>query len=327
MFFVWMQEGVPVAVNDVVDLLRMLRRDAGAELEQAAGPEAITLVEELDGLIRDRLRQGDLFSTLWDEFDQDPDSHRAELIGALEAAVEGDAELSVRLQSLEEGYDELVARDGPGIQPGDAARVRVAGHFEDSAGILVPEGSVITSSEAAEDLGGQVVASQGDVDGETMIGQGADASPLTQGETWGGSTYVYERLLADEDLEDSARRPGSLYDSPVESAASVAAMTLDDIRSLIQPVEMALEGSPEIGERDWRRLHAHLQQVEQQLQLAQALDADRLRDDLIYIRDAAPDLWDVLAWNLRDAGDMLPVIAQNVLAALVGQGQNFVKDQ
>ncbi len=310
-----------MAVNDVVDLLRMLRRGAGAELEQAAGPEAITVVEEMDGVIRERLRQSDMYFSLWDEFDQDPDSNRAELIGAIEAAVEGDTEFGVRLQSLEEQYDELVASDGPGPQDDDDQGVVVAGHFEDGTAIVGTDGSVITSSEAADDLGGVLLASQGDMDGETMIGQGADASPLTQGETWGGSTYVYDQFLPDEDLEDSAKRPGSLYDSPVESAASVAAMTTGDIRSLIQPVEMALEGNPEIGDRDRGRLQDHLRRVEQQLQKAQALSPDRLREDLVYIRDAAPDLWDVLVWNLRDAGEMLPVSAQSVVAELAGPAQ------
>ncbi len=316
-----------MAVNDVVDLLRMLRRGAGVELEEAAGPEAITLVEEMDGVIRERLRQSDMYFSLWDEFDQDPDSNRAELIGAVEAAIEGDAEFGARLQSLEEAYDELVATDGPGPQEDDDAGVRVAGHFEDGTSIVGTDGSVLTSSQAADDLGGVLLASQGDMDGETMIGQGADASPLTQGETWGGSTYVYDQFLPDEDLEDSAKRPGSLYDSPVESAASVAAMTTGDIRSLIQPVEMALEGNPEIGERDRRRLQERLRRVEQQLQLGQALDPDRFRDDLVYVRDAAPDLWDVLVWNLRDAGEMLPVTAQSVLAALVGPSQQAAAGQ
>jgi hypothetical protein len=304
----------------------MLRRDAGAELEQAAGPEAITVVQEMDGLIRERLRQSDMYFSLWDEFDSDPDSNRGELIGAIEAAVEGDSEFGVRLQSLEEEYDELVAGDGPGPEESDDAGVLVAGHFEDGTAIETPEGSVLTTSEAADDLGGILEASRGDMDGETMIGHGADASPLTQGESIGGSTYVYAQFLPDEDLEDSALRPGTLYDSPVESAASVAAMTTGDIRSMIEPVEMALEGSAEIGERDRKRLREHLRRVEQELQKAQALDGDALRDNLIYVRDAAPDLWDMLAWNLRDAGDLLPVTAQSVLAELAGPSQGQATD-
>jgi hypothetical protein len=310
-----------VAANDVVDLLRMLRRNDGAELEQAAGPEAITVVQEMDGVIRERLRQSDLYFSLWDEFDKDPDSNRGELIGAIEAAVEGDAEFGVRLQSLEEEYDELVATDGPGPQESDDAGVLVTGHFEDGTAIVGTEGSVLTSSEAADDLGGVLLASQGDMDGETMIGHGADASPLTQGENIGGSTYVYAQFLPDEDLEDSAKRPGTLYDSPVESPASVGAMTTGDIRSMIEPVEMALEGNLEIGERDRKRLQEHLAGVEQELQKGQALDDDRLQEDLVYVRDAAPDLWDMLAWNLRDAGDWLPVTAQSVLAQLAGPSQ------
>lgn len=310
-----------MAVNDVVDLLCMLRRADGAELEQAAGPEAVTVVQEMDGVIRERLRQGDLYYSLWDEFDKDPDNNRGELIGAIEAAVEGDAEFGVRLQSLEEEYDELVVSDGPGPEESDDAGVLVAGHFEDDTAIVGSEGSVITSSEAAGDSGGVLVASQGDMDGETMIGYGPDASPLTQGESIGGSSYIYERFLSDEDLEDSAGRPGTLYDSPVESEASIAAMTTGDIRSIIEPVEMALDGNLEIGERDRKQLQAHLRGVEEELDKGQALNDVCLREDLVYIRDAAPDLWSMLVWNLRDAGEMLPVTAQSVLAALAGPSQ------
>lgn len=310
-----------MAVNDVVDLLRMLRRGAGAELEQAAGPEAITVVQEIDGLIRERLRQSDLYYSLWDEFDKEPDSNRGELIGAIEAAVEGDAEFGERLKALEVEYDQLVATDGPGPQEDDDAGVQVAGHFEGGTAVIGFEGSVITTGEAADDLGGRLLASQGDMDGETMIGHGADASPLTESETVGGSTYVYEQFLPDEDLEDSALRPGTLYDSQAESASSVAAMDTGDIRSIIQPVETALEGSPEIGERDREHLQEHLRGAEEALQQGQALDGDRFRDDLIYIRDAAPDLWEMLAWNLRDVGDLLPVTAQSVLAELAGPSQ------
>jgi hypothetical protein len=151
-----------------------------------------------------------------------------------------------------------------------------------------------------------------------MIGQGTDASTVTKGETFGGSSYVYGQFLSDEDLEDSSKRPGSLYDSLAGGAAGAAAMTTGDIRSILQPVEMALAGSPEIGDRDRKRLQDHLLQVETELQKAQALDADRFREGLIYLRDAAPDLWDMLAWNLRDSGDLLPVIAQSVLVELAG---------
>jgi hypothetical protein len=311
-----------VAVNDVVDLLRMLRRENGAELERTAGPEAITLVEEMDGVIRERLRQSDMYFSLWHEFDRDPDGNRAELIGAVEAAVEGDAEFGVRLKVLEEEFDALALNEGSADVESDDAGVFVAGHLETDAAVLGSDGTVLTSGQAAEDLGGVLLASKGDMDGETMIGQGADSSPLVDGEEILGSTYTYEWLLPDEDLEDSAKRPGSLYDSPAEGPSSVGAMSTGDIRSLIQPVEMALEGSPEIGERDRKRLEHHLRQIEAGLQKGRAIDGAGFREDLLYIRDAAPDLWDMLAWNLRDAGEMLPVIAQSILAELIGPSRS-----
>lgn len=310
-----------MAVNDVVDLLRMLRRGGGEELGQAAGPEATTLIEEMDGLIRERMRQSDMYFSLWDEFDADPDSNRAELIGAVEAAVEGDAEFGARLKALEEEYDRLALEEGAGLMEEPDAGVLVTGHLEDSAGLIGEDGSVLTTGQTQDEQGGLLLASQGFREGETMLGQGADASPITDGEEILGSAYVYDQLLPNEDQEDSELRPGSLYDSPVETTQATAALTTGDIRSIIQPVEMALEGNLEIRDRDRQLLEERLGWIEEELGRGQALDGDRLRGDMIYMRDAAPDLWDILVWNLRDAGELLPVTAQSVLAELAGPAQ------
>jgi glutathione S-transferase len=154
-----------------------------------------------------------------------------------------------------------------------------------------------------------------------MLGQGADEAPITDGEDILGAAYVYEQFLPDEDLEDSAKRPGSLYDSPAETGQATRALSTGDIRSLIQPVEMALEGNLDIRERDRNFLKQRLGWIEEELRRGQALDGERLRGDMIYVRDAAPDLWDVLVWNLRDAGELLPVLAQSVLVELAGPAQ------
>ena len=150
-----------MAVNDVVDLLRMLRRGAGEELEQSAGPEAITLVEEMDGLIRERLRQSDMYFSLWDEFDTDPDGSRAELIGAIEAAVEGDAEFGARLKSLEEEYDRLALEEGEGRTEEPDAGVFVTGHLEDSAALIGEDGSALTAGQLETEQGGELLVQPG----------------------------------------------------------------------------------------------------------------------------------------------------------------------
>ncbi|MCU0510823.1 MAG: hypothetical protein MUC34_21190 [Anaerolineae bacterium] len=310
-----------MAVNDVVDLLRMLRRGAGEELERAAGPEAITLVEEIDGLVRERMRQSDMYFSLWDEFDTDPDSNRAELIGAIEAAVEGDAEFGARLKSLEEEYDRLALDEGAGHMEEPDAGVLVTGHLEDGAALIGEDGAALTAGQFEPEQGGRLLSSRGDMDGETMLGQGADAAPITDGEDILGSAYVYEQFLPDEDLEDSAKRPGSLYDSPAETEAATRPLSTGDIRTLIQPVEMALEGNLDIRERDRALLRQRLGWIEEELRRGQALDGERLRGDMIYVRDAAPDLWDILVWNLRDVGELLPVAAQSALSELAGPAQ------
>jgi hypothetical protein len=314
-------EEARVAVIDVVDLLRLLRRGGGEELERAAGPEAITLVEEMDGLIRERMRQSDMYFSLWDEFDTDPDNNRAELIGAVEAAVEGDVEFGARLKALEEEYDRLALEEGESHMEEPDAGVLVIGHLEDGAALMGEDGSAITAGQLEEEQGGRLVASLGDMDGEMMLGQGADESPIIDGEEMLGSAYVYEQFLPDEDKEDSAKRPGYLYDSPLETSEATRPISTGDIRSIMQPVEMALEGNLDIRERDKRLLQQRLSWIEEELRRGQALDGERMRGDMIYVRDAAPDLWEILVWNLRDAGELLPVTAQSILAELAGPAQ------
>ena len=307
-----------MAVNDIVDLLRMWRRGGGEELERAAGPEALTLVEEINDLIQDRLRENDMYVSLWDEFDADPESNRAELIGALEAAVEGDAEFAARLMALEEDYDRLALAEGEGQMAGPDAGALLGGHLEGDAALIGEAGSALTAGQLRDEFGGEVVASQGDWGGETMLSPERDASPLTGGESLGENTYIIEQALPDEDREDAHLRPGSLYDATEDNSAGAPVLTTGDIRSLIQPVEMALEGELDMRDRDRRLLRERLRWVEKELQRGAALDAERLRGDMLYVRDAAPDLWDVLLWNLRDVGELLPVSAQGILTELAG---------
>ena len=55
------------------------------------------LSEALRELLAARMRESDMYTPLWEEFRAEPESNRAEVIGALEAMVEGDAALAERL--------------------------------------------------------------------------------------------------------------------------------------------------------------------------------------------------------------------------------------
>jgi hypothetical protein len=106
-----------MAVNDIVDLVLLLDRRGGEELEQQAGPEGVSLAGELRELLAARMREGDMYTPLWEEFRAEPESNRAEVIGALEAMVEGDAALAERLNDLLEDFNELALAHGTAWQP------------------------------------------------------------------------------------------------------------------------------------------------------------------------------------------------------------------
>lgn len=106
-----------MAVNDIVDLMILLNRRDGEELEQQAGPEGVGLVEYMRDIVAARMRESDMYISLWDEFVADAPSNRAEVIGALEAMVEGDGAFAERLNGLLEDYNELTLAYGTSWQP------------------------------------------------------------------------------------------------------------------------------------------------------------------------------------------------------------------
>ncbi len=128
-----------MAVNDIVDLVLLLDRRGGEELEQQAGPEGMSLVEELRDVLAARMRESDMYTPLWDEFRSEPESNRAEMIGALEAMVEGDAALAERLEVLLEDFNALALAHGTAWQPpAEEEGQALVGGLQDD--ILVQEG-------------------------------------------------------------------------------------------------------------------------------------------------------------------------------------------
>ncbi len=128
-----------MAVNDIVDLVLLLDRRGGEELEQQAGPEGMSLVEELRDVLAARMRESNMYTPLWDEFRSEPESNRAEMIGALEAMVEGDAALAERLEVLLEDFNALALAHGTAWQPpAEEEGQALVGGLQDD--ILVQEG-------------------------------------------------------------------------------------------------------------------------------------------------------------------------------------------
>jgi len=410
-----------MAIDDIVDLMLMLRRRDGEEIEQQAGEEGVSVVQQMDGMIRERMvGENDLYVGLWREFDTDAPTNRAEMVGALEAMVEGDAELADYLTELFADYNQLTLQSGAAWRPPNAEDgQRLVGGLADDAAISEGEHSPVTrvgavmeglptTDEADKDeddlpddaaiptrddvvalnelddmAAGEEVADLAllDVDDPTadLTGDALGLLAVIDGmrdedaraddmgvEDWadmqeeagmlaedsaatlpggplgrvpvenemegiGGDTYVHGRFLPDEDIEEESR-PGTLYDTGSDSdGASGGAtgtdynqglrgvvITVGDVQDALSPIHAAVDDDPDF-DRDMRgRLHESLHVIENELLRAGAADIDHLRGELAAIRDAARDLWDMLAWELADLLPDLDPAIQVMLKAMGG---------
>jgi len=96
-------------VQTVVELLREYLTDEGDSLKQRAGPEAVTVAQDIEALLDNRLRTESAYEPIWTRFLTDPPAGEANLIGALEAQVEADPALAKRLNGFVEEYHRVLA--------------------------------------------------------------------------------------------------------------------------------------------------------------------------------------------------------------------------
>lgn len=104
-----LEEGIEV----VVGYLTSYYRDGGAELAEQFGDQAPALAGEMGQMLQEFLNSETPFGSLYDEYQRDPESNEAELIGALEVLDESVPEVTIRLQGYMAAFHEL---EQPGVR-------------------------------------------------------------------------------------------------------------------------------------------------------------------------------------------------------------------
>mgnify|MGYP006299016721 CR=1 FL=1 len=89
-----------MAAQDVIRWLGRLMEDDGETIRRRHGPEAVAAAEDMARFLADRFEEESAYAALWEAFEEDPEAHSAEVIGALEAWVEADPALARRIRDI-----------------------------------------------------------------------------------------------------------------------------------------------------------------------------------------------------------------------------------
>jgi hypothetical protein len=95
-------------IQEVVSILGDLVQDDGATLGERYGPRALTVAQNLRSLLAVRLQEESPYTSLWEQFEAEPQAVTAELTGSLEALVEADPALAKRLNAFVEEYHQII---------------------------------------------------------------------------------------------------------------------------------------------------------------------------------------------------------------------------
>lgn len=103
-----------MTVRKAVNILREFAQDEAETLTERYGPEAVSLAQDMQEILRLRFEQEVKLAmrSLWRGFQEAPDDTAEELIGALEAMVEAEPSLGRRLNAFVENFYELTASRG-----------------------------------------------------------------------------------------------------------------------------------------------------------------------------------------------------------------------
>jgi hypothetical protein len=95
-------------IQEVVSILGDLVQDDGATLGERYGPRALAVAQNLGSLLAVRLQEGSPYTSLWEQFEAEPQAVTAELTGSLEALAEADPALVKRLNTFIEEYHQII---------------------------------------------------------------------------------------------------------------------------------------------------------------------------------------------------------------------------
>jgi len=104
----WSKEVGEMVVRKVVRILRDLVQDDGMTLGERHGPRALAVAQSMRSFLVVRLQDKSPYASLWDQFEAEPQTATAELVGSLEVLVKADPALAKRLNAFIEEYHQTI---------------------------------------------------------------------------------------------------------------------------------------------------------------------------------------------------------------------------
>jgi hypothetical protein len=268
----------------------------GEVLRRRYGPEAVAAAEDIAHFLEERFEEESVHASLWASFEADPEANSAEVIGVLEAWVEADPALARRLNAFTREYHAVMVDDTASVET-DSMTGGVTGGVQegDALNTAVDPGAVPGEQERPY----RPVTS-----GPSEITAPEDAAP---GDEQG--TYLYGNVQRGAaSLEQSIGV--DTFDFG-ERIRAVDLANLSGLPALLDAVSSAVEDHPTINVEQQRQVQATLNVLREEFASQGAVEADRLVQSLVDLRDAAPEVAEVLTRALA-AMDLHPA-AQKAL--------------
>jgi len=112
-----------MGAQEIVEVVGGLVTDDGVALEQAHGPQALAVAQQMQAALVPRLEGDPAYAPLWRAFLAAPLQQAPALAGVLQVLLAADAALARRLDALLEGYRQAKGASGTTIGTGGGAYV------------------------------------------------------------------------------------------------------------------------------------------------------------------------------------------------------------
>jgi hypothetical protein len=261
-----------MAIEDAVELLAMYVEDRGETMESRFGSEAVAAARDMAALISTRLDAESVHVGLWNEFERAPDENIEELIGALEAHIEGDPSLARLLNAyMSEIHGEMASQESE--EPPAERRIAVM------SGDALDDAVSLDADEVEQDRRSYQPGMMGsDVDYDDSVDRG---------------TYIYGEIAAGRDTvgQEAGMETVDYVDfdaRPTELAA------LSGVVGLFEELRMAVDDYPNLEDEQKRAVWMELTALEEALQGPEAEDGERLVSRLEKLQQYSPDIAEIV---------------------------------
>jgi hypothetical protein len=283
-----------MAIDDAVELLAMYIEDDGETMRDRFGPQAVAAASDMAAVIAARFGEDSAYAALWDAFEREPDENSEELIGALEAHIEGDPSLARVLDAyLREIRGQMSVQE----PAGPAAPRTLTERELAAAGADALDGAVSLDADETEQdrLSYQPGAMDSGVDYDDSVDRG---------------TYIYGEVAAGKDSLGRAagveRADYAELDArPTELAG------LSGTFGLLEALYVAVDDYPDLDDLQKREVLVELKALEQAIQSPPDGEGIRLADRLEKLRTLAPDIAELVIQTLETI-DLPPSIQEAV---------------